>query len=432
MIVYVILTQSEEEYIHLFEAISHLKQNHQDIVKEFLGEVVKMVDNPVLQQSILIPTSSIKEFEDKFNEYDDKMDALKDLLKEKDNKINDTQKNLEEYIEKNNNLHEEVERLTIAIRDLSDQNNMLIENEREELTNNYENKLKALLIKNEELESANSTLENQLKNVLEDISALEVENTRLSESLSEYVPKQIFNSLKLEKQTLEKKLIELENTCATDSSTSEALKQTIEKLKLDHQSNIELLEKRYQNQINSFEEHIKFYKEKYNNDNDMTLHVPKTHTFLSNTVHSDVNISEDRYLNMENSNVEFDKSHGTINNNMIEKFEVLQRRFENLRDQHAKDSENWQTKVDNLKKELAHYKKNEKSELSKSIKESSNSKRRPDFSDELIEKMLVLEKENRKIRFENETLQDRLINTTGKMNEHMEILQSVISAYLMN
>lgn len=432
VVVYVVLTQCEDEYLYIFEVIAQLKNDHQEIMKEFLTHVMQLVDNRSLQHSIVMPASSIQEFEDKFIEYDDKIQTLSIRLDERDEKVDKLLNKLVALRLTNKSLNIEVERLTETVKNLGDHNEGQIAIESENITKMYENKLKTLREKVEDLESVKSNLEKQLQVTEQYSQSLEIESKAINKKMMDFVPKDIYQTLRSEKEDLETRIIDLENSRLADSSALESLKHSVENLRSEHKLKVIKIEEHYKEKILALEQQLENIQNKGNYESHRTRNTLKQNDFLTNTTASDLGISYGGFLKMKQSSCEISKIQNGANDFMINSIENLEQRLIELREQNSKDSEYWRRKVKNLRSELASFKKINKSETVKSWRESSAPKKKQDLSEEIIAKMLNLEKDNKRLLFENQTLQTRLINYNRKMSEQMVTLQSCVASYFLN
>ena len=458
IIVYIISTQHEEEFLSLFEIVGGLNSVHSDLVKDFFMEIIGVVNKPNLQESLIeqpiANNASIQEFEGKLNEYEVTITNLQTQLSESKKNNDKKNKMIEELKNQNTLLENELQKQEILLNSMNKDTTNELEEQIESLTANYNKRIQNI---NNKLTASNSykdMLERQLKQLIEENKKIEKETSIKIKSLRtlpvSHVSKEVYESLRNEKNELERRLMDLENSFATELSDKDHLKDQINKLKRELESRLTEQKKTFDGVISDLNDKLVDKQKKLETALSQRTNIQSS-TLQKSAKYDEYDTSNTdqaflmstfKFQNSEfNANDLNNKPPCITNSEVIERFDVLQRKFEEMRLNSKKENEELKIKIKSLTEELMSAKsKNNSLHTNRSnaytsmrdlgSREMNKSKKKSLISEELVDKMMGIEKENRKLKFTNSMLQEKLIKNTGRFNEQLDILQSVVSAYV--
>lgn len=457
-IIYIIRTQEgDEELMSFFGIVNELNSKNKGLLKDWFIEIINFVNKPELEESFVEQSTynnpSIQEFEGKLNEYELTITNLQDRVSDLQNKQEKKDKVIEDITKRNEFLEEEIMKQEILLRSIGNNQTNQFENKIEELTNNFDKRIKLLNEKLTESESYRKMQESQLRNLMEENKQIEKEKRIQIKSLKQlpvsHISRDVYEKLRNEKNEIEQRLLELETTLATEISEKDSLQFLNNKLKTDHQ-------KALNKQQTEFEETISDLKakivdlQKQSNKRQRTATMNSTQNSAKQDGIDTMTSSQQQNQFLESTFGQFTSDLNSIddprdnnyatNFQVLERFDMLQERFEELREKSKKENESLKYKIKTLTEELMSVKsKNNNLSTNRSnayaslkdlgSQELAYSKRKSRISEELMDKIMLIEKENKKLKFTNNMLQERLIKNTGRFNEQLDILHSVITAY---
>jgi len=410
-------------------------------LKIFMNDLVVILDNHSfrrlsLSENDLLSTPQ-RDFSVKFKEYENQITKLSVDIEEKTQKVSYLERRCENYQSENSKLRDEIARLTVYMSDSKDEYSQHIRDREQHLKSvfdsersDFENMITNLRSQNAELKESIIDLKMQLHHAEVKIKEQLVAITKISES---HVPKTQFDKILSEKVELDKIVLQQENTLLTEASQMDAYKQQIQKQRAD----FEILNQEYNLRVAELEE-MRSQLRKQEQVARETLERSESR------IHPEQMSFSYKFPQIEESNLNalaFNQGYGAdMNHELMIKLETLQNKFEEHRLQSQKETEELKRHNAELQQELlktrSHaqlvandHQLSQRSVRDISTKDFSIIKKTTDISDELVEKIVRMEQQNKKLKIDVKVLNQMLSRNCEVNYQQMSTLFNAFMAY---
>lgn len=451
---FTICTQREEDYIRYFEAVGNLSEDHADEVKLFLNVLIKEVENRGMivdeGQKVSSSRKIIFGFEDKINEYEDKIIELTNGLSAANREVKQLSTANKTLTKRNKELKNEVEHLKVAISKVSDKNTREKEEEFKNREANFKKEIKNLRKKIEDGELEKEALQNKLHKVKLKKRALKEENLSHTKALSDisenYIDKDVHDKQLKEKMKMEQKLLEMENNYVLEISETKSLKSTISKQEREI--------KQYQKKDKEYNERLNTLRTQTRNPDS---NIFSTNNLIKSNFTNPVKNRRERNHTLDpsgllkddysGSDFDFDSRPGFRNqpqniNKIHDNIEQLNKKLEQLKVSKNVENRELEKTVKQLMEEIKQLKRKGNQKDSHFVTNKTHSRlksrdlsairKNPEMSDELVQKIIGMEKKIKELKNENTYLHQSIVKNLSGYKYQMDVLYSTIRGYVNN
>ena len=441
---YKISTQKEEDYIDYFQAVADMKSDGGNEVKVFLNELIQEVEaqNMIKENQSQVTSSRriIFGFENQINEYEGRIIELTDNLSNAKRELAQYKEINDKLYKENSNLKKRVESLTVELTQMSDKSKKNLESKFIAKEMNYQKEIKTLQQKMQELMLEKDQIHNKLIKVKQKKKALKEENMSQNKALSDisenYIDREELAKHRKEKEEYQRKLLALENDYALEVSETKSLKSAIKK-KDKELKDLKQKDKDYHKKINELRERVDSQAQGNLIKSNLTNPVNRGRHAQIDLLGDDVSDLSDYEL--PGRGLRKDRSFDNVNMNI----EKLNRNLDQLR--MAKNIENnelsqmvskLQDEIKHLKKKMSTSRTNESNFVTNRTtsrlksRDLSAIRKNPEMSDELVQKIIGMEKKIKTLTNENKYLHQSIFKNLSSYKYQADILFTTITSYV--
>lgn len=423
------MTQLEDESLH-------------EELKIFMTDVLAILDNHSFRRPSLTETelnsAPQRDLSAKIKEYENHISKLTAENEEKAQKVSYLEKRCENYQTENSKLRDEITQLTLYMSDSKDEYMQQMRDREHHLKSNFEterinfeNTIVNLRSQNLELKDSVSQMKIQLDHAESKVKEQTIALSKISE---DHIPKIQYDQLLAEKIELDKKALQQENTLLTEASQMEAYKQQIQKQRADFEN----LNQEYNLRVAEVEE----MRSQLRRQEQI---VRETLEKSESRIHPEQMSFSYKFPQIEESNLNalaFNQGYGAdMNHELMVKFETLQNKFEEHRLQSQREAEELKHRNAELQHELlktrsqAQIVLNDQQLSHRSLRDISTKdfsiiKKTTDISDELVEKIVRMEQQNKKLKTDVKVLNQMISRNSEANYQQLSLVFSILMAYV--
>ena len=441
---YKISTQKEEDYIDYFQAAAEMESDSGVEVKSFLNAVIQIVEGKnMVKDSQSQVTSSrriIYGFENQISEYENKIIILTDNLSNTNRELAQHKEVNDKLYKENSILKKRVEELTIQLTQLSDKNKKDLGDKFKTKELTYQKEIKDLKRKLQDLTLEKDQIQTKLIKTKQKKKILKEENLSQNKALSDisdnYIDKEELDRHKKEKDEMQMKLLELENNYVLEVSETKSLKSAIKKKEVELKM-LKQRDKDYLKKINELRDRVDSQAQ---GNNLMKSNLTNPHLKGRNQldlIGDDASDLSD--FDLPGRGIKRDKSFDNINFNI----EKLNKNLDQLRAAKKIENEELSQTIFQLRDEIKHLKK----KINKPKPDDSNFvtnrttsrlksrdlsaiRKNPEMSDELVQKIIGMEKKIKTLTNENKYLHQSIFKNLSSYKYQADILFTTLTSYV--
>ena len=456
VLAFAICTQKEEEYIQYFEAVGDMPEDSGDEIKLFLNILIQEVENRNMILDSQLKASSSRKiifgFEDKINEYEDRIVDLTNKLSFANREVKRLKHSNERLEFENADMKHTIERLSVSLSDLTDRHKKELKNELELQEKAFQKRIKELTRQLGDAELENDRTMAKLEKVRQKKKALKEENLSQNKALSDisenYIDKEQHERNMRERLELQKRYLEMENNYALEVSETKSLKRTLSK---------------QEKELLKYKRKDKEYKKKIDELRQKNSQMTHANTNSNNLIKSNFTTPNRGFSNnngrykaygLDTNPLNDDYSHSDFDfdsrasprkqpnfDHMNENIEKLKQKMEMFKEKKSSENREHEKIIKQLMEDIKILKKKgsggesyyDRSRTSRfKSRDISGGGRGKGMSEDLIQKVMGMEKKIKELTSENKYLHQSIVKNLSSYKFQTDILYSTIKSYINN